>query len=352
MSSGITFRCTCEHCGAIFFGPDRKASACVKCAKRYRLRVETPTPAAPTMADPDDELFASALAATTSTKTASAGAPPRRRPEAPKSETTGAPRTTGAASPRPHTPPSSGSRPPAARTPRATELTEELRATILSHYAEWEGRDDIPLRRVHAEIADKVNAARSLVASVLAEVRTPQVALTEEQRQAAVERYRDYVRRMERPAAGRRTSISRELGIGRQQVVTAVREWAAGQPSITDLSREELFRIERAFFQYADGSIPIAEISQRVAEELGYSEWQVERWIDVLHDGEFRDIEEIAPDQREAVIAAYLEYLQGDGPPPRSLHMVMGERFGLHPRQVHKVLVDYRLACRLETFGF
>ncbi|MDH7568139.1 MAG: hypothetical protein QHJ73_00965 [Armatimonadota bacterium] len=344
MSPGITFRCTCEHCGAIFFGPDRKATACLKCAKRYRLRVETQPRST---SEPEDDLFAAALAAPTS----GAGASRRRRElSAEDEEALAARRSDARARSRGSSVPERA--PAAAPSPRATELTDALREEIRKALAEYEGREDVPLRRVHAEVAEKVGASRSLVARVVAETRAPAAALDDDLRGEIVSRYREFVRRMERPAAGRRTTIARDLGIGRQQVVGVVREWAAMQPSITDLSREALFRIERAYNEAVDRGEPFEGLAGRIAQDLGFTEWQVERWLDVLHDGDFRDVEEVPPDQYEAVVAAYQEYLQGDGPPPRSLHVIVGERLGLTPRQVHKVLVEYRLDRRRAAFGF
>ncbi len=338
MSPGITFRCTCEHCGAIFFGPDRKASACMKCAKRYRLRVE---PAPRQTTEPEDDLFAAALSATASE------APPRREPPA---KSTGAAASPPAAARRAATPPRPPASPP--RPPRATELTEEKREEVLRAYEAYEGRDEVPLRRIHADIAERTNLARALVASVIASVRTPPASLTDEQREMVIARYREYVRTMARPQGGRRATIARDLNLGRQQVVTAVREWASTQPSITDLSRDDLFRIERAYCAAAAAGAPLEGLAARIAQELGYSEWQVERWMDMLHDGDFSDVEEPSADQREAVISAYHEYLGGDGPPAKSLHVVLGDRFGLAPRQVHKILMEYRLDLRRVAFGF
>lgn len=344
MSPGITFRCTCEHCGAIFFSPDRKATACMKCAKRHRIRVESAARPAP---EPDDDLFAAALSAG-----AAVGEAPPRRPSAsshrPASGTApGAVQTPGSAHRAP-----ARVQPPATRSPRATELTDEKRAEVLRAYEAYEGRDEVPLRRIHAEIAEKTNLARALVASVIAEVRTPPAALDDDQREAIIARYREYVRTMARPPAGRRATIARDLNVSRQQVVTVVREWASTQPSITDLSRTDLFRIERAYCTAAAAQAPFEGLAARIAQELGYTEWQVERWIDMLHDGDFSDVEEPSPDQREAVISAYHEYLAGDGPPSKSLHLVLGDRFGLTPRQVHKTLVEYRLDLRQTAFGF
>ncbi len=343
MSPGVTFRCTCEHCGAIFFGPDRKATACIKCAKRHKIRTELPRQTA----DLDDDPFAAALISADPRPSRGshrrAAAVPRGSSDAVVASRSAAPpgRTVTAhadASPM--------------RGPRATELTEERRAQILSAYQEYEGRDETPLRRIHAEIAEKTNLARALVARVIAEVRTPPAALTEEQRESIIARYREYVRTMARPATGRRATIAREMGLSRQQVVTVVREWGASQPTVTDLSREELFRIECAYCSALEAGEPYDGLARRIASKLGFTEWQVERWIDMLHDGDFSDVDDPTDEQKEMVISAYQEYLQGDGPPPKSLHVVLGERFGLVPRQIHKTLVEYRLDRRREAFGF
>ena len=119
-----------------------------------------------------------------------------------------------------------------------------------------------------------------------------------------------------------------------------VREWGASQPMVTDLSREELFRIECAYCSALEAGEPYDGLARRIASSLGFTDWQVERWIDMLHDGDFSEVEEPTDEQKEMVIAAYQEYLQGDGPPPKSLHVVLGERFGLAPRQIHKTLVE------------
>ncbi len=348
MSPGITFRCTCEYCGTIFFGPDRKANACLKCAKRHRIRVEAPPRP---QAETDDDLFAAALTSPGPARPGPARpAPPRPTPSAPPAAPA---RPAPFAAPAAPAPSAAAPAPPRrpARQPRTTELTDEKRAEILQAYETYDVQEDVPLRRIHAEVAEKTHVARAVVARVIAEVRAPQTGLSEAQRDAIIAQYREFVRQMARPQGGRRSTIARDLALPRQQVVHVVREWAAAQPSITDMSRGDLFRVERALATTGDGE-PYDGLARRIAAALGFTEWQVERWMDMLHDGDFTDVEDAPADQRDAVLAAYQEYLLGDGPPPKSLHIVLGEHFGLTPRQVHKILVEYRLNRRQQKFGF
>lgn len=316
MSPGVTFRCTCENCGTVFFGPQRGATACPKCAKRYRLREAPPKAAAKT----GDDMFAPARPT----------APPRSRP----ADRHKAP-----------------AHPIAPRRPRITTLDEELRNAILQAYAAFEGKD-VPLRILHAEIAARTNTTRALVAQVINAANSAAMALTPEQRERVIVRYQEFVTHMIRPHGGRRSTIARELGLSRQQVILTVREWTEGQPAVRDLSRADLLRIERAYWDVLASATSFEGLAARLAAALGYTEWQVSRWLDLIHDGDFSTVTAPTAEQSAAVIAAYQEYLQVVAPPEQSLHVLLGERFSLDPKQVHKVLLEYRLETRRRAFGF
>ena len=78
--------------------------------------------------------------------------------------------------------------------------------------------------------------------------RREEVELTPAQIQEMIERYQIYVQRLERPPKGRRKTIAAEMGIPNRTVVLALRQWNQQQAQIEDLTREERFSIEKAYF--------------------------------------------------------------------------------------------------------
>jgi predicted nucleic acid-binding Zn-ribbon protein len=303
MGPGMTFRCTCERCGDIFFSPDRRAKTCPKCIKRYGLQKRQETQARPP---------ASAHA-----KPGTNARPAQRQP------------TTAV---------------PTKRKKRIETLTEELREAILKAYEKYKQDPNLKLGQIHAKIAAELNTKRQIVAEA---IHGPQIApkpLTPELRQEIISRYQQFVQRLERPEAGRRKTIAAELGLPLSQVASVLREWKSQIPDVSHLTREQMFQIEKAYWHHLQSGTPFEDIPKIVARELGFTEWQVLRRIDMLHDSfsKVADAPEPPPEIREAIEQAYLEYLKRPAPPPDSLHSTLAKRFGVTPKQVFRVLLEYR----------
>jgi hypothetical protein len=313
--SAMKFRRTCSACNATFFSPDRKASLCLKCSKKKIVK-HVPAAAAPV-------------------RTA---APPVRVVPKP--------------APRP-------AMPRKAKTPRAPKsasLTPETRQRILAiyeqEYSDQEGR----LREVHAEIADKLWVKRQVVAEALRDVHQAKTLLTADLKQRAIEMYRRFVESGHRPEGGRRRAISVSLGAPYKQVMNLIREWSLGeyaQSPTPSPTRQQLFEIEKAYWEELNKRrYGLTEMPSRISEQLGYvTKWQVLRWLDVLHDDEraFSNVPDPPEETQQQIIDAYKDYLLLESPPEHGLHYTVARQIGkVTPRQVHKVLQNYRHKMRTE----
>jgi hypothetical protein len=170
-----------------------------------------------------------------------------------------------------------------------------------------------------------------------------EIALTEEQEQEIIRRYQAYVKRMERLLEGRRKRIASEMDLPYRAVVLAVRNWNRKQK---DLSREERFQVEKSYFRLLEKGASFEGAKEQITRETGLDEWQVSRYLDLLHDGEERllKVPDVLPEQKTAVLAEYHSYLAASAPPVLPLHALIAERTGVTPKQVHKVLLSYRLS--------
>jgi len=75
------------------------------------------------------------------------------------------------------------------------------------------------------------------------------------------------------------------------------------------------------------------------------------RWLDVLHDDErvFSNVPEPTQEIQDEIVQAYIEYLNSDSPPEHGLHYtIAGKIAKVTPRQVHKILQNYRHKMRSE----
>jgi len=309
LGPGMTFRRTCDRCGATFFSPEKRASTCPKCVKRYGLKRPQ---------------------AGASVKSAD------NRPDGRKRE------------PAVPTP----SRPEPRRQPRTTVITDELRAAIIAAYEQYSADPNARLAAIHSRIASELHVARRAVAETIACHISPKQAITPELRQQIVALYEGYVQRGERPPGGRRRAIASALGLSFAQVAGMLREWRSRIPDVRTLSREELFAIEKAYWRHLEAKdVPLSEMAAAIASELGYTEWQVARRIDMLHEDRsmVASAKDPGPEARAKLEAAYREYLASDSPPPDSLHSTLAKRFGLTSRQVYLVLLDYRNRQRADA---
>ena len=183
--------------------------------------------------------------------------------------------------------------------------------------------------------------------------RREEIELTPAQIQEIADRYQKYVRDMERPPNGRRKTIAADMGIPSRSVVLALRQWNQQQAQIENLTREERFSIEKAYFSNLERKISFSEIKAQIVQETGLNPWVVSRYLDLLHDGEkkLQDVAPITSEQEAAVLEEYRKYLSASGPPPSPLHPLIAERTGVIPKQVYKVLLSYRLSRFREKWG-
>lgn len=321
----MKFRKSCDLCNVTFFTPNRNALYCAKCAKK--MGVAEPS-AAPVSAKPVRVAVA---------ESGRGGAAPAAKPRGPvlvKKVKKG---------PRP---------------PKPTELTPEIREKIVQAYREAapaENGGAAPsagtVRDMHAQLAEKLWVRRWMVAEVVQDLTARSAKLSSDQKLEAAHMYRDYVESHERPGGGRRKAIATRLGVPTKEVVLAVRDWARKQEADSPtpkLSRQQLFEIEKRYWQaMEEGEWPLAEFPERLSEALGFANrWQVLRWIDVLHDdpSAFEGVPDPEPATRDAIVGAYQDYVSGDEPPEKGLHQTIAESVGagVKPRQVHKVLQNYR----------
>lgn len=310
MGPSMTFRCTCERCGDIFFSPDRRAKTCPKCVKRYGLQKHSE---------------------------------PQARPSA-------------SAHAKPKTDARSAQRPSAAtaypkRKKRIEVLTEKLREAILTAYEKYKQDPTLKLRQIHSKIAAELNTKRRIVAEAIHGPQAVPKPITPELRQEIISRYQQFVQRMERPEAGRRKTIAAELGLPLSQVASVIHEWKLQIPDVSDLTREQMFQIEKAYWHHLQSGTPLEDIPKILSKELGFTEWQVLRRIDMLHDSfsKVADAPEPPPETKAAIEQAYLEYLNRPAPPQDSLHSTLAKRFKVTPKQVFRVLLEYRNRKRAEA---
>jgi hypothetical protein len=314
--SGMKFRRTCSVCNATFFSPDRKAAYCLKCMKKRVVKhVPSETRAVAEV---------SRVAARPSTP------PERSFGEAPKE--------------RP------------LRAPKTGTLTPELRRRIIEIYeAEFAGQP-IQAREVHAQIATKLWLKRQLVADVIRETTQSRSVLTDELKARAIEMYQRFVESGHRPEGGRRRAISSALGLPYKQVMKIIREWAMAEyekSPTPNPNRQQLFEMEKIYWdELNQRRYRLTELPAKIAENLGYvSRWQVLRWLDVLHDDQraFANVPDPPPEAQQQILDAYLEYLKSPSPPEHGLHYSIASQIAkVSPRQVHKILQDYRHKMRAE----
>jgi hypothetical protein len=292
MAGGMVFRKDCDGCGRSFFTPDRKAKLCPRCAegaqKRDQLRK-----------DKKEKGPAIAIASPK-------GSIETELPLAP---------------------------------------TGDIKVQIP------EGGIEAPGAEGHKERTGKPEVEK-MAGVQTAGMEKTEMILTEEQEQEVIKRYQEYVEGMKRPPHGRRKTIAADMGLPRHAVVLAVRKWNQGQPQAEHLSREERFLMEKSYFSLLESENSLSRIKEQMTREAGLTHWQVCRYLDVLHDGEdqLREVPDVSPEQRTAILSEYQAYLSAPVPPGPPLHTLIAERTGVSPKQVHKILLAYRLA-RLREKG-
>ncbi|MGQ9525642.1 MAG: hypothetical protein ACUVTZ_12490 [Armatimonadota bacterium] len=314
MEHRTTFRRTCDRCDATFFSPDRYAVRCPKCIKRYGR---------PTSQDAGPRAQAQPWDAQRRQQLSTRGHPDQR--------------ASGQAKRRP------------AR-PRIVELTDELRAAIQQACQRYSAVPNLRLRDLHRKIAHELNTTRALVSEVLHGPHRVRGELPSEIREEIIRRYTDMVYRVYRPDGGRRRLIAAQMEVAFSAVSDVVREWRAGlADDVRVLSRQQCFEIEKAYWRHLEaGQVPLSELPRVIADELGFTEWQVARRIDLLHEdtAKLASVEHPGPELAERIEAAYREYLKRREPPRDSLHITFAKTFGITPKQVYLVLLNYRNRVR------
>jgi hypothetical protein len=299
MSGGMAFRKDCEACGRSFLTPDKKAKICQRCAGKGQPRPQTET-VLPKGLSPK---------AAGNTKKSIEKSPP-----------------SGTA----HSP-----RPPVLK----EKETKEDEHEVTEHKGQQAPKEE-----------EEVGQKRE---SPIPDRKKEEIELTQAQIQEIADRYQKYVRDLERPSNGRRKTIAADMGIPSRSVVLALRQWNQQQVQIEDLTREERFTIEKAYFSRLEGKNPFLEIQDQIVQETGLNPWVVSRYLDLLHDGEEKlsNVSNVSSEQEKAILNEYQKYLSASGPPSSALHPLIAERTGVSPKQVYRVLLSYRLSRFREKWG-
>jgi hypothetical protein len=291
MAKGLSFRKDCSECGRTFLTPDRKVKLCSACTAKV---VE-------------------------------------REAQRKKAEQKQAKKTLPSTKLSQETPTSG---PP---------LPDELEAQILKEYEVYREDQNLTRTKVHGLIAKKFKVKKMLVAQVLRA--TADGELPVETEKEILRRYQGYVTRLERPARGRRKTIAGEMGISFQAVALSVRKWNRQCLRLKELTREKRFLIEKLYWQNLENGKSLPDSVEEIALKIGCPPLLVYRYLDFIHEGEDRlqKIPDVSVDQKEAILAGYAAYLEGDAPPDLFLHTLLAEKAGVGYQQVHKVLLNYRL---------
>jgi|GEM_PF-601885 len=351
--SGMKFRRTCAICNTTFFTPDRRQSICTKCLKK---RGQRDSASAPSSGPPRYQSRPSS-----GPQQGGHGDRPRFQQS---SRGPGGGHGHGHAGGRPGggggggRPKGRPSHPIAPKKtpkpPKTAVMTDELRQRITDAYQPFKESTE-PLRIINAQISDKVWAKRALVMQVVSQVRgleasASAMTITPEQHKQVVDMFVGFIRSAERPAEGRHKAVATELNIPVAIVRRVRRDWFKSQEgSLRELSREQLFSIERTYWsELQKGQLPLEQIPENLAERLGFAPFQVMVWIDQLHESEnnLSTVPDPTSEQHDEVVKLYKEYLAGDKPPAKALHKTIGEKVGITPNQVYKVLLEYRNGVR------
>jgi len=298
MSGGMAFRKDCEECGRSFLTPDKTTKICQRCAGLGH---------------------------------------PRPQPETVTKKGT-SPKAAGNTKKSIEKSPTSGP----ARGPTSLVLKEKTN----------ENEHEVTEHKVQQAFKEKEKVGIK-GAPPTPNRKREEIELTQAQIQEIVDRYQIYVQGLERPAHGRRRTIAVTMGIPYRNVVLALKQWNQQQAQFKELTREERFSVEKAYFCYLERKNSFSEIKEQISQETGLSPWEVSRYLDILHDGEkkLRKVPNGSSDQETAVLNEYRKYLSASGPPPSPLHPLIAERTGVLPKQVYKVLLTYRLGRFREKWG-
>jgi hypothetical protein len=322
--SGMKFRLQCSSCGTVFFATDRKARYCQKCMKKHSAKT-APAPAV--------------------SKPAAPAARPAH-PARPARLIAKASRVVGTSV--------KTDKEPERKPAKAVESTSELVERVEKIYrAEFEGKD-LPRSEMVKQISDRVWLKRTVVSSLIQKLEQPEIELTAEMKTRIIELYEGYVRRGERPENGRRKTISLTLNIPYHQVKDIVYRWSLSQYEMSpthDLSRDQKFAMEKIYWnELKQERYRLNELPEKIAEQAGFAtSYQVSRWLDMLYDDDrkFEHIEDLPDEIVQRIREGYLQYISASNPPELGLHTTLAQQIGgITPRQVHKVLQQFRKELR------
>jgi len=299
MSSRLVFRKDCADCGRSFFTPDRKTNLCPQCAGKGQKR--------------DQQV--------------------RVTGEKNWTETLAAPKAS-------------------IKTGSPVTPTDDLKLQGSREYEPHAERSELPGGRVPEGGIEKLEVSKVPLAQPL-DMGKGEIVLTKDQEQEIIKRYQAYVEGMGRPPKGRRRTIAAEMGIPYPAIVLAIRRWNQGQSREKDLSREERFSVEKSYFRLLERETTLLRVKEQITQKTGLCQWQVSRCLDLLHDGEDRlqGVPDVSSEQGTAILSEYHAYLSAPAPPNPPLHALIAERTGVTPKQVHKVLLGYRLGLFREKLG-
>ncbi len=176
----------------------------------------------------------------------------------------------------------------------------------------------------------------------------PKSIISNQIRERIIDKYKKFVERMERPEKGRRKAIAKMHLVSKKDVFMIIREWNKNIPNTDTLNRQEKFTIEKRYFVFVDEGVSLDKIPEFIADETGYTQWQVARYLDTIHEMRKPLYSIKLPEKGsiDQIIGIYLDILNGETHPEQPLHDHISQMVGVTPKEVYRVLVNYRLRLR------
>lgn len=198
-----------------------------------------------------------------------------------------------------------------------------------------------------------VNKKKAVKTEIKKKTKVQQIAvakriISEAEKKLVVDSYRRYVEQMERPAQGRRRAIAEMMGLPKKEVVRIIRDWNKSISNADVLNRQARFIIEKKYIELMDKGISLNDMPSEIVDNTPYSNWQAARCLDSIHEvpKSLRLVEFPEQEKRQKIVEIYRDILKGDAHPEPPLHDYISRIVDVTPKQVYKVLVDYRLSRR------
>ena len=224
-------------------------------------------------------------------------------------------------------------------------IDSTLRLKIMTEYNKLQPNPTAnPANDLFFTLAQNFSLPKGLVSQIVRE-ELAKAPLPGPMQNRIVSLYFSYVKRLERPPSGRRKSIAGTFQVPYRKVAAVVRDWKQKQPSVEDIPRSTRFEIEKEFFDLFPRGKAVDEITKQLAKRTGFTEWQIVRYLDLLHDGQktLKNVPNVSPEIKFLVEGEYRNYLKQTSPPEQTLHDFLAQRANITHKQVHKVLLNYRL---------